>query len=83
MKIEINALMEKAAVLRDEERISRRIKLSEDVEGLELAVLQAEKDLKDIKSKWREGLAGRKVVLAHNNPIVFFGDVLTQKDNEL
>ena len=54
--------MEKAGVLQDEGRVGRRVKAADEVENIEVALVEAGKELKAAKNKWREGVAGRKIV---------------------
>ena len=39
--------------------------------------------LQRLRNRWREGLQGQKIVLAEKNPIVFFGDLLAKRENDL
>lgn len=79
MKIEINALIERLELERDDSRALKRLKLSEEIEANEISIHEHALKLERIKNRWREGLQGQKVVLAEKNPIVFFGDLLSKR----
>jgi hypothetical protein len=68
---------------RDETRVGKRLKLSEDIENNEVKIYENSKKLEGMKNRWREGLRGQKVMLAEKNPIVFFGELLAKKEGEL
>ena len=53
MKIEINELMERIGLERDEGRVYKRLKIGEEVEGNEVKIYESGKKLNNLKNRWR------------------------------
>jgi hypothetical protein len=83
MKVEINTLIERLELERDDSRVAKRLKLTDEIESNEIATHECMGKLDRLRNRWREGLQGQKIVLAEKNPIVFFGDLLTKREADL
>ena len=57
----------------------KRLQMGEEIENNEVKIYESGRKLAQLKNRWREGLKGRKPIMAEKNPIAFFGDLLTQK----
>lgn len=83
MKQQINHLVDSLASRIDPHRVARRLQVAEEIEAQEAAIHGAQQQLQGLRERWREGLRGQKVGLSEKNPIVFFGDLLGQREQEL
>jgi hypothetical protein len=83
MKQQINQLVDTLAQRIDPHRLPRRLQLADEIEAQQAAIHAASQHLQALRERWRQGLRGQKVVLSDKNPIVFFGDLLGQREEEL
>ena len=84
MKALINSIVDKISVINDPSRVNQRLKQSSEIEIMEERIYELTKEIESKKNRWRNsyGRLGNKPMSGKKHPIVFFGEILTQKDNE-